>query len=285
MRHLVVLFLFTFAMSKSYGQVSELGLGVGFSTYWGDMNAASLGTNLKQSSLSASLSYRHYFTDAISLRGGLLAGKLKGDDRKSEKEWQKIRNLRFESPLYEASATLEWNFYTLWIGEKFYFAPYVSAGAGVFAFNPSTDFNGERVELQPLGTEGQGMSGFEDKYSKTGLAILFGGGGHIPISKNWSLEGRVVARRTNTDYIDDLSGNYVNYNELLEGNGPLAAALGNRQGEALGQADPVLLQTGTQRGGESVRDYYFTFMVIVNRRLDNLFGGKRKSETSNCPVW
>ena len=83
------------------------------------------------------------------------------------------------------------------------------------------------------------------------------------------------ARMTFTDYLDDVSGTYLSYPELLAGNGPLAATLGNRSGELLG-GEPVIVPTGTPRGDNRARDWFFNAGLSISYNfLDNGLVGSR----------
>ena len=78
-----------------------------------------------------------------------------------------------------------------------------------------------------------------------------------------------------TDYLDDVGGTYMNVRELQEGNGDLAAALGNRTGELEG-SDPVDLPTGTQRGDNKNNDFLFTAQITLSYNfLDTGLVGSR----------
>lgn len=273
--------------SISQAQYNEVGFGLGTSLYWGDLNAPQLNENLSNMRLAGQLSLRYNHSKYLSFRTGLLIGKLNGDDRKSDVEWQRIRNLRFSSILAELSLMGEFNVFGLDYHAGNVFTPYVTAGLAGFYFNPTTDFNGARVALQPLGTEGQGLPGFNSKYNRVAFAVPFGAGAKFAVTERWCLNLGVVARFTFTDYLDDVSTSYVNYNELSAGNGELSATLANRQNEFLGQTEPVLLPTGSQRGGESVRDYYFTFIFAAYYYLgpNNFFSKRTRTNTSSCPTF
>jgi len=84
------------------------------------------------------------------------------------------------------------------------------------------------------------------------------------------------ARRTFSDYLDDVSGSYVSFPELLAGSGALAAALGNRTGELKG-GEPVIVSTGTQRGDKAAADWYFILGVTASYNfLENGLMGNRQ---------
>ncbi len=258
-------------VSKNNAQYSEFGIGLGFTTYWGDLNAPSFTTNMtKQSGLALQLSARKMYGRNLGARLSFGYGTVKGNDANSSQDWQKLRNLSFKSPIIDLAIAGEYYIFGFnpEAGESV-FAPYITAGLAGFRFNPKTIYQGNEIKLQPLGTEGQGMPGFDNKYSLYNIGLLFGGGAKIIFTENLNLGLEMVMRRTLTDYLDDISDKYVNYDDLSAGNGALAASLGNRMNEYLGQVQPVQLPTGSQRGGAKVKDYYIFSMVSLNFVIDN----------------
>lgn len=275
-----------FFINKNNAQYSEFGVGLGFSTYWGDLNGPSFGTNLtKNSGLTLQLNGRKLFSKNVGIRASFSFGNVKGNDANSTIDWQQIRNLSFKSSLVELAVMGE--FYIFGFDTEpgsSIFSPYFTAGLAGFRFNPKTVYRGNEYSLQPLGTEGQGMPGFRDKYSLYNISIPFGGGAKIILSETMNIGIEMIIRRSFTDYLDDVSTNYVNYDDLNAGNGTLAANLGNRMNEFLGQAEPVQLPTGDQRGGAKVKDYYFFSMVSFNFMLTDSKGKKRFGRSKvNCP--
>ena len=129
------------------------------------------------------------------------------------------------------------------------------------------------------------MAGREDEYSLSAISIPFGIGVKYALSDKINLGLEMGARRTFTDFLDDVSGTYVSYPELLAGNGELAAALGNRTGELMESNEPVIVPTGTQRGDLKGQDWYFILGVTVSYNfLDNgLMGSRGRSRgKSGC---
>ncbi len=268
------------------GQLLEYGAGIGGVVYWGDMNAPDFGTNITNTNLGIQAIAKLNLNTYLAIKGSLMYGTLSGDDGKSSLEWQKQRNLDFTSPIFEMAIMGEFHIFGYNYGEENPISPYLTAGLGVFYFNPSTVYKGVKYELQPLGTEGQGMPGFASKYNRIALSVPFGAGAKFKFSNAMNISLDVIGRRSFTDYIDDLSTNYVAYEELAAGNGPIAAALGNRIGEYLGQEEPVSLPTGSQRGGAKVDDYYFTFMVSLTFKINRvlpIFGGRKAGGSVECP--
>lgn len=285
MKKLLLIFIISICgLTTVKSQYLEYGFGIGGSVYWGDLNAPDFGSNLSNMHLAVQAMAKLNFSKYIAVKGNLLYGKLSGDDGNSFLEWQKQRNLDFQSTLIEFSVLGELHIFGYNFGEENPISPYITAGLGAFYFNPTTQFEGTTYTLQPLGTEGQGLPGFASKYNRVALAIPFGAGAKFKVNDRINFSIDILARKTFTDYIDDVSTNYVAFDELAAGNGIIAASLGNRIGEYLGQDEPVFIETGSQRGGESITDYYFTGMVTLTFKLNKnvqLFGSHR--HRTDCP--
>ena len=283
MYRLIFLFIsFILFSTTNSAQYYEFGGGLGSTLYYGDLNAPELSTNLSNAEFGGQLILRYIANKNMAIRANLTLGKLSGDDRKSELEFQQIRNLRFTSILVEGVLLGEYYIfgYDAKAGTQL-FSPYVTGGFGLIYFNPKTDFNGETYELQPLGTEGQGLPGQASKYSKTTLTLPFGGGVKIKINDRFNLGVELLARRSFTDYIDDVSTVYANTDDLLSAYGPISAALADRRGEYLGI--PQLNTPGSKRGGSGVDDWYFSFMINLTANLESLFGIGQGSGVMDCP--
>ncbi|MEM8906873.1 MAG: DUF6089 family protein [Bacteroidota bacterium] len=261
-------------------QSLEVGLLFGASGYQGDLSPSNnrLG-NFSDLGGSFGIFGRYSPNRLWSYRVGLTYGVVSADDANSESESRRRRNLNFRSRILELSAVGEFNF----LGRDRRFSPYVFGGVALFNFNPQAEFQGQRVDLQPLGTEGQGMDNFPGRYSRTQLSIPLGLGFNFAINDRLKLGVETGLRKTFTDYLDDVSGEYINYNELLQGNGQLAATLANRTGEFLG-TDPVLVPTGSQRGNPDSKDWYFVTGVTLSYSLfddDNGWAGGK--DQIGCP--
>ncbi|MBK8055038.1 MAG: hypothetical protein IPK35_17645 [Saprospiraceae bacterium] len=280
-------FFIGFKSDKMYAQYSEIGFGWGASTYWGDLNAPSFTTNVvNNSGMALQLHYRKIFQKKFGAKASLVFGKVKGSDSNSSLDWQNLRNLSFKSSLVEGAVMGEYYIFGYDMEEgSSVFLPYATIGFCGFRFDPTTIYRGNEVRLQPLGTEGQGMPGFGSKYNLLSAGLCFGGGAKFILSETINLGIEVVMRRTFTDYLDDVSTNYVNYDDLSASNGVLAANLGNRMNEFLGQSDPIQLPTGSVRGGASVKDYYLISTITVNVLLADSKGrrGFGKGSKVICP--
>jgi hypothetical protein len=158
------------------------------------------------------------------------------------------------------------------------FTPYIFAGVTGTKFNPKANFEGEWVALQPLGTEGQGLSQYPDReeYKTITLTIPFGIGVKYAVTDKLNIGFEIGARRAFSDFLDDVSGTYVASTELAADGNTLGAALSNRTGELSG-GEPVVVPTGTARGDDTDSDWYFT--VSYNFLDNGLMGGRKRGRS------
>ncbi|MDQ3017440.1 MAG: DUF6089 family protein, partial [Bacteroidota bacterium] len=236
--------IFLFLSGKIRSQV-ELGIILGMSNYQGDLASYSTENGLKaQIGPVIGLHGGYEFSPRFQLRSDLMYTRLSGADALSEKEGTRARNLDFSSPIIQLNVGADWNIFGFNTQDKKAFTPYLTGGAGIFRMDPKTEYNGEKVALHPLGTEGQNLPDFPDqkKYSLFQPNLQFGGGLKL-LTGSFILAIEASMSYTFTDYIDDVSTIYISYPELLDKAGPLTAALANRQGEYLG-TEPVIVPTG-----------------------------------------
>lgn len=200
--------------------------------------------------------------DVFKLNLKFMTGQLAGSDSNSKSESRLIRNLSFASPIYELGINTEISInHFLPFLNKYGLGVYYTTGVNVFRFNPKA-FNRnifgelEIVELQPLGTEGQGLPGYDDKYALTQINIPFGLGLKFQLFDNIEMGLELVPRLTFTDHLDDVSGYYVPNDELIAANRPLTAIMANRMGEILG-TEVVITTNNALRGNPENNDWYF----------------------------
>ena len=122
----------------------------------------------------------------------------------------------------------------------------------------------EWVELQPLATEGQGMEGYESPYSLTQISIPFGLGLKFSVTKFISIGLEWGLRMTFTDYIDDISTNYVDRSILLDWSGELGASAADRTNEI---QDNVYNPAGSMRGNPERNDWYQFFGFTLTSKI------------------
>jgi len=234
----------------------EAGGWVGLGYYFGDLNT---NFDLSLPGLSGGAMARYNFNERISIKGGLNAGTIRGDDAVSENTFERARNLSFKSLIIEGVAQLEFNFLPYKHGsEDKFFTPYMFAGLSAFHFNPEAKIDGQWVELQTLGTEGQFQG---EEYSRFSGALLFGGGIKFDLSYEWSVNVEMGARTTFSDYLDDVSTTYPNLNTLRSERGELAARLSDRSIELPGVDPSNFGEEGRQRGDSSNNDNFLMLGV------------------------
>lgn len=206
---------------KASAQENEVGLWVGAANYFGDLNPV---FSFKEMRWASGMFYRYNINTRMSLKAGVNYARVAASDNKINRvPYPKIRNLSFESDIIEVAGTYELNFFKFDPAKKKIFTPYVFVGISMFYYNPFTRLNGNRVFLQPVGTEGQNTPfGEENSYQRYSFAIPFGGGIKYAINKKWGINFEISSRRTFTDYIDDVSGSYVPEEILGEANAGIA---------------------------------------------------------------
>ena len=249
----------------------NIGFSLGVANYQGDLTPAGI-TSFGRPNITAGAFIRLNHNDFINTRVNLQYGKIEASDADGG-PGRVERNLSFFTNIWEASLIEEFNILGYHSGTRRFFSPYVFAGIAVFRYNPKTEYLGQVVELQPVGTEGQGIPGYPGKYPLTQIALPIGGGLKLGLGQDVTLSIEVGGRKLFTDYLDDVSGPYIDSRILLEGNGPLAAALGNRIGEYR-NSDPVNTP-GAPRGNPNFLDWYFFSQVSFSFYLDgdgSLFG-------------
>ncbi|MFT5834448.1 MAG: hypothetical protein ACI97N_002087 [Cognaticolwellia sp.] len=237
----------------SFGQGSlDLGIFAGLSTYGGDLTESDI--EITEMNPAFGVIGRYHVKSWLVLRGNLMLGTITGNDLNASSIGRRRRNLSFRSSIYELSVTPEFNIYTFNLKSKQSFTPYFMIGAGVFYYNPKALYEGEWVDLQPLGTEGQGLPGYESKYNLVDFAIPYGFGLKFQVSNKATIGLEFISRYTFTDYLDDVSTVYPDNDVLVITNGVLAATLSDRTSEYTGI--PSQRQENAPRGGSEFKDYY-----------------------------
>lgn len=265
---LTLLFLYSIA-SFSFAQYAEIGFSGGTSLYSGDLSPDEFGVYFEELNLAYGLFGRFNIAKPFSLRIGITQGKLTGDDS-NVPDRQTIRGLNFRTIVTDIALTGEINLLRLGNENSLQVAPYLTGGIAVFYFNPQTEIDGDFIDLEPIGTEGQGLPGYEEPYRLAQAAVPMGLGLKFIFKNRVTLGFEFVGRKLFTDFLDDVSGQEINYLDILEGNGELAAQLSNPLITNPDDADVVY-----QRGGK-FNDWYYFGMVTLSFNLGNMgsFGNK-----------
>lgn len=267
----------------SMAQNFHLSTRLGIMSYQGDLKAQSL--SLSQSKFMGSLGVRYDLTEHLALRSYLTLGGLRADDKKGTAS-MKMRNLNFSSSLFEWEAGLHYSILDL---NYHWWTPYVYAGIALYHFKPRTkDENGEKVFLQPLSTEGQGIVAGVDKYKLTQLNIPLGIGAERMLNEDMRVGLEMGYRKLFTDHLDDVSGNYADQSVLFAAKGQQAVDLAYRGDEVGAGPYPA---AGATRGNSKNKDGYFyiaatftlRFYFDKYKQIAGLPGSKR-SKKVGCPA-
>lgn len=238
----------------------------GLATYQGDLQGKTI--DFSQSKPAFGVGVLYELSNKFLLRTAFTYGNIEAADEKNTKgKGIEFRNLRFNSAITEFHIGAEYNFFRL---EGKSITPYVFGGVAVFHYNPYTfDSIGNKIFLQPLSTEGQGVAAYPNNkpYNLTQFAIPFGAGIKLQINDNWQFGVEVGLRKTFTDYLDDVSNNYVDYNTLLLAKGKKAVELAYRGDEILNA--PLYPTDGTQRGNSKTDDWYYFSSIRISKKLNN----------------
>jgi opacity protein-like surface antigen len=275
----------------------EFGLMGGMSHYSGDLTQSFFeGKGFKP---SVGIITRYSPGEVVTFRLSAQYGALEGrDDWYEDQEDPNRRNLSFRSSLWDFTGAIEVNLRRMEARQKSGVYPYLFTGASVFRFNPEAQFvydrssgiaaymeqnapgsytslqdrDGEWIELQPLATEGQETTEFNDRkrYALTQIAIPLGGGLKFKLNHNWTLGVEYGVRFTFTDYIDDVSTTYVDPVRLNAQYGGMSSALSVRSPEFI----PASLE-GSTRGDPNNNDIYGLLGISLTYRL---YGNR-----PNCP--
>lgn len=264
----LTIILFFAGANQSTAQDVEAGLFLGTAQYQGDLSDPNISLTLSETQPGFGGIFRYYFNPRFNLKANVYYGWISGDDKNhDDDQWRKKRNLSFQSHVLEGSAQIEFNILPYVNNSELYgFAPYIFTGVSVFNFNPKAEYQGEMVELQPLGTEGQGRPGGEEKYSLTQIAIPYGIGLKYSVGDGWNIGLEIGQRKTFTDYLDDVSTDYPD--PSVFGEDATARALSDRSTE-LDEYDSGF-SGGSGRGDPENDDWYvFTGFTITKTFREN----------------
>ena len=268
----VFLYISTNAQSLDmYVHSGEYGISVGTAQYFGDLNP---NASLSHSKFAAGIFYQRQFNNYVGIRLSGNYAFLGYSDAYSKSVAQQTRNLSFNTDLWEMSVAGYFNFFKFnpQIPE-YNFTPYISLGLGAFSFNPYSYLSGQKVYLQPLGTEGQGStidSTAGKPYSTVAVCIPFGIGVKYALNEKINVFAEVVYRFTTTKYLDDVSGKYhPNAYPKTDVNGNYTTwyLMQDRSYEVNGQGNQIGTQ-GFQRGN-GTNDSYATFQVGISFNIQS----------------
>ncbi|QJX48730.1 outer membrane beta-barrel protein [Hymenobacter taeanensis] len=273
---------------KAKYRYTSLGASLNATNYFGDIvpeaNVSSMRLGASRAGLGLSATRR--LSSRISVRAGLTYGRVVGSDNQASstdpnESYRHHRNFTFRNDLLELSAVgildLIPNHYAFM--QRPNFVPYLFGGVAVFHHNPkglveggtipASLEEGSYVALQPLRTEGQ-----QQPYNRTQFALPFGAGLRYRINKQLDANLELGWRKTFTDYLDDVSGNYTSVTNLKS---DAARYFGHDVTRLDNDPNrfPNFNAPGSARGNRDHQDWYIITGITLNYILPtNVEGSK-----------
>ncbi len=268
MKNLLSITILFFAINLSLNaQYFELGVFFGGSNYSGDL-VPTIKPVESDFHMALGLLARYNINERFSVKGHYYKGRISGSDLASGYKTGRLkRNLSFGSDIQEIGFQGEFNFLRHDpFQDVFSFTPYAFLGVAGFHFSPEAIYDNQRYELQPIGTEGQGLPGYADPYKLYQVAIPAGLGLKFSINGMTTIGFEVGMRKTFTDYLDDVSGEYPNLAELSEARGEIASSLSFRRQE-VNKTENLDDQVGLKRGNPNKKDWYMFGGITISIAL------------------
>jgi hypothetical protein len=283
----------------------EIGLGVGPMFFLGDLGGSKgIGqTFVKDVDFPLTTLCKGLFltvtpNEWLGFRLAVNTGVLRGDDKEApnkggDEVTRLERNLSFKSKILEGYGAVE--FYPTVFIEQYdgllgKLRPYGLIGIGVYHFNPKAELNGTWVALQPLHTEGEGFPEYPDRknYSLTQAEIPIGFGFKFYVKENMFIGLEVLHRKLFTDYVDDVSTNYIDptlFDKYLSPDQASLARQLNYRG-TYSWANRISDVVGEQRGDPKQNDAFFSPLIRMGWRLNgNTSPNGRALRQLRCPLY
>jgi hypothetical protein len=228
----------------------------GLSNYFGDL--CPTGDCYSNSKLNLGFGANYRMNDYIFFTLNAQYFRLEGSDLESGNTGRLKRNLSFRADNMEFSGIanfefLNYNTFRYLSRKEFPISMYMFLGAGIATNNPKALYKGEYVKLRPLKTEGTSYS------SVTGV-VPFGFGIGYQILDELSVSVTAGYRWTFTDYLDDVSNQYVD-----------PATLSSQEAKDLAfRGDEIGFQgygVGSQRGNPDSKDGYLLIDLKIEYKL------------------
>ena len=249
---------------NEYVQKGEFGITVGAAHYFGDLNTRA---SINRPKPALGLFFRKQFGNYVGLRLSAHFAQLGYSDTYSKNEYQKTRNLSFNSNIWEVALQGDFNFFKFIPGDPYYgFTPYITLGVGAFTYDPYAYLNGTKEYLRPLCTEGQqiGYNG-RKPYSTIAVCIPLGVGIKYNITDRLNLSFEIAHRFTTTDYLDDVSTTYIGASRFAPNSA--GALLQDRSYEL--DPDNVIGVEGRQRGWSKQKDQYIIAEIGLSLNISS----------------
>lgn len=263
--------------------------------YFGDLNPLSqrFSTEISFTRPNFGIEVSRRLGPRWSIRGSFSYGRLRGDDNvAAEPNDDNInrvarygRNLHFRNDILELAFVATFDIFPSKgrFYRRRYFTPYLLAGIAGIYHNPQaklpTDMGDEWVNLKPLRTEGQGLDGYAEEYTRIQPAIPLGIGARWRLTDRLDLSFEIAFRMLMFDHIDDVGGRYPNIADLES---DLARRMYDRS------AEPIAAVTGNSRdlsalqqniGATPTNQYGSLEDVLNNQPLQTFVGPNGETYT------
>ena len=260
--------LITLFFVNAHAQEWEFGIQGGASGYMGDLNPEN---PFAFNDWSAGASVKYNLNHTWGIRGNFAYANTYARDIHSPHPQRRERNLSFYGAIKEAALLVDFNFFK-WLPQRgrIVYTPYIFAGIGGIQFDPMwyhPDTPGTPIHLRDYQTE-------DSLYNNTTVTIPFGAGFKYNLRGSWSIGIELGYRLAFTDYLDDVHGNYVNFDDFGDdipkiGNDPIDASHWQEF------SNPGGFPVGTQRGDGRRFDSFMTIGITLSYTI---FKG-------GCPEW
>ncbi|HVZ95544.1 MAG TPA: hypothetical protein VG847_01615 [Chitinophagaceae bacterium] len=234
--------------------------------------------NLKTTQMSGGMFFSVVYKNEFALRLEATFGNVEAYDSilasvKDKSQERYYRNLSFRSPISEIALVAEFHpFYIFGDYDEDHtppaVSPYLVAGIGYFHFNPEAKLGNNWVNLQPLHTEGEGFAEYPNvkNYKLSQINFPIGIGARYDVSPIINLRAEILTRFLQTDYLDDVSGRYIDpavFSKYLSGQDLANALLLNDRAKPGAEtAHPNGI-----RGNPKNNDSYITFNIKLGLTL------------------
>ena len=262
MKKIFGLLIFAFSLASvnaqseqyEYVQEGEFGVTAGLGHYFGDLNNRAA---VNRPKIAFGAFFRKQFGNYTSLRISGHYALLGYSDIYSDNEFQNRRNLSFNTNIFEIAAQGDFNFFKFIPTDPDHsFTPYATVGIGIFSYDPYAFYNGDKIYLRPLNTEGQTFYKDRKAYGTMAFCFPIGFGVKYAVTDKINISFEVTHRFTTTDYLDDVSTTYIGIDKFPSPNASksVAGIMQDRSFET-GDGIPIGIE-GRQRGFSKQKDQY-----------------------------
>lgn len=279
LNRLIIIVLFLFFNQNIYSQYIEFGGSLGGTTYQGDISHYSSKLSIQGAKLLNSVHLGYHFNEYFSMKVRYSSTTIGAYDSESNDPTRRKRNLHFKTSINEWAIINDIELIDI-IKQfrNFNLKPFISFGASYFKFNPQARYKADWVDLQPLGTEGQGLPGEKKPYNQHQIGLILGAGLKYNINNNFIISFEISPRITFTDYLDDVSSAYPDLALLRQTRGDIAADMSYRSNLLPDYSPSETSLNGVARGNNKDNDWYIFNSFTVAYKFDPyLWMKKRRS--------